>query len=284
MTKKLAEAIRHYVAQIKARGQVTTPLVLKAFGKVPRELFVGKGPWRTRSEIVTTYGTTESDDPVHLYHDVMVALDETRTLDNGLPSLWARLIDALDLKKGENVLQIGCGSGYYTAVLAEIVGTSGSVTAVESEAKFAALAKELLEDRSNVQVIHGDGCQQEFSSFDAIIVHAGVSHPHAIWLDALAMNGRLQVPMTASGRQNIVFQITRRESGYEAQAVRRIETFPCDEGANKSQINQQLAFWNPVTSGVNSLRRDEHEAEETCWLHSEDFCLSKVSVLIKGIF
>lgn len=275
MTKKFAEAIRHYVAEIKARGQVTNPLVLKAFGKVSRERFLGKGPWRTRSEIVATYNTTESDDPVHLYHDVMVALDETRKLDNGLPSLWALLIEALDLKPGENVLQIGCGTGYYTAILAEIVGTSGSVTAVESEADFAEQAKQLLKDRNNIQVIHGDGCRQEFSSFDAIMVHAGVSHPHSIWLDALAVNGRLQVPLTASGRQNIVFQITRRKSGYEAHALRRMETFPCDEGTLRSKINQQLAFWNPVTSGVNSLRRDEHEADDTCWLHSDDFCLSK---------
>ncbi len=275
MTKKFAEAIRHYVAQIKARGQVSTALVLKAFAKVPREKFVGKGPWRTRSEIVTTYGTTESDDPAHLYHDVMIALDETKKLDNGLPSLWARLIDALALKPGENVLQIGCGTGYYTAILAEIVGAKGSITAIESDADFAAQAKEFLQDRDNVQIIHGNGCRQEFSSFDAVIVHAGVSHPYSAWLDALAVNGRLQVPLTASGRQNIVFQITRRKSGYEAQALRRMEAFPCDEGNNKPQLNQQLAFWNPVTSGVNSLRRDEHEADETCWLHSEEFCLSK---------
>ena len=275
MTKKLAEAKRHYVAQIKARGQITTPAVLKAFGKVPREQFLGEGPWRTRNEIVTTYGTTESDDPKHLYHDVMVALDETRKLDNGLPSLWAVLIDALDLKQGENVLQIGCGTGYYTAILAEIVGTSGSVTAVESEADFAARAKQYLADRDNVEVIHGNGCQQEFSSFDAVLIQAGVSHPHAIWLDALAMDGRLQVPLTASGRQNIVIQITRREPGYEARALRRMETFPCDEGTRRLQLNQQLAFWNPVTSGINSLRRDEHEADDTCWLHAEEFCLSK---------
>lgn len=275
MTKKLAEAIRHYVAQIKARGQVTTPSVLKAFGKVPREQFLGKGPWRTRNEVVTTYATTESDDPVHLYHDVMVALDETRKLDNGLPSLWARLIDALDLKQGEEVLQIGCGTGYYAAILSEIVGDSGSVTAVESDAGFAAQAKKALQDRDNVEVIHGNGCQQDYASFDAIVVHAGVSHPHAIWLDALAMNGRLQVPLTASGRQSIVFQITRRKPGYEAKALRRMETFPCEEGTRKLLLSQQLAFWNPVTSGINSLRRDEHEADDNCWLHSDNFCLSK---------
>jgi len=275
MTKKIAEAKRHYVAQIKARGQVTTPSVLKAFGKVSREQFLGKGPWRTRSEIVTTYATTDSDDPVHLYHDVMVALDETRKLDNGLPSLSARLIDALDLKRGENVLQIGCGTGYYTAIIAEIVGSSGSVTAVESETDFAAQAKEFLKDRDNVEIVQGNACQQEYSTFDAVIVHAGVSHPYAVWLDALAMNGRLQVPLTASGRQNIVFQIARRKSGYEAQALRRMEAFPCVEGTRIPLLNQQLAFWNPVTSGVNSLRRDEHEADDTCWLHSQDFCLSK---------
>ena len=278
MTRKLTAAIRHYVAQIKARGQVKTPAVLKAFGKVPREQFVGTGPWRTRNEIVTTYGDTESDDPAHLYHDVVVALDETRKLDNDLPSLWARLIDTLALQPGEQVLQVGCGTGYYTAILSEIVGESGSVTAVECDADLAAQAKEALEDRANVKVIHGNGCQLELEEVDVVLVHAGVSHPHATWLDSLALDGRLLMPMTASGRQSIVFLFTRRKPGYEAKALRRMEAYPCEEGARKMLPSQQLAFWNPATSEINSLRRDEHGPDDSCWMHTDSFCLSKLKL------
>lgn len=278
MTSKLANARQHYVDQIKARAQVKSPPILKAYAGVPREQFLGQGPWRIRSDIVAAYGSTETDNPADIYHDVLVALDEERKLDNGLPSLWALLFEILELQPGESIVQIGCGTGYYTAILAEIVGTSGRVTAIDSDPGFAELAKKFLSDRSNVQVIHGDGCQLPFNSVDVIIVHAGVSHPHAAWLDALAIGGRLQLPLTSAGRQGIVFQITRKPSGFEAKALRRIEIFPCDEGDNKSEANLRLPFWNPITSRVRSLRRDLHEEDETCWLHTENFCLSRLTV------
>ena len=275
MTKKLADARRYYVEQIKARAQVTSPRILKAYRDIPRELFLGEGPWRIRSDVVSAYGSTGSADPADIYHDVLVALDEHRNLDNGLPSLWALLFEALDLQTGENIVQIGCGTGYYTAILAEIVGQTGHVTAIDSDSGFAELAEKLLGDHDNVQVIHGDGCQLPFESVDAIIVHAGVSHPHAAWLDALAMGGRLQLTLTSAGRQGIVFQITRKPLGFEAKALRRIEIFPCEEGDKKTGASLRLSFWNPITSGIKSLRRDQHEEDETCWAHADNFCLSR---------
>jgi protein-L-isoaspartate(D-aspartate) O-methyltransferase len=278
MRQTLADARRHYVEQIKARAQVTSSRILKAYRDVPRERFLGEGPWRIRSDIVSAYGSTESANPADIYHDVLVALDEDRKLDNGLPSLWALLFEALDLKTGESVVQIGCGTGYYTAILADIVGHSGHVTAIDSDPGFAAQAKQLLGAHDNVQVVHGDGCQLPFDSVDAIVVHAGASHPYAAWLDALAMGGRLQFTLTSAGRQGIVFQITRTPLGFEAEALRRIEIFPCDEGDNKTDANLRLSFWNPITSGIKSLRRDQHEEDETCWAHAENFCLSRLAL------
>ncbi|MEM9471708.1 MAG: methyltransferase domain-containing protein [Pseudomonadota bacterium] len=278
MTKSLADAKRHYAEQIRARAQVTSPQILRAFRDVPRERFLGDGPWRIRSDIVSAYGSTGSADPAEIYHDVLVALDEDRKLDNGLPSLWALLFEALDVKPGENIVQIGCGTGYYTAILAQLVGESGQVTAIDSDRGFAEQAKSLLGDYENVQVVHGDGCQLPFESIDAVIVHAGVSHPYEAWLDALALGGRLQLTLTSAGRQGIVFQITRTPKGFRAQALRRIEIFPCDEGDGKTEASLRLSFWNPFTSGIKSLRRDQHEEDDTCWAHSENFCLSRQPV------
>ena len=64
------------------------------------------------------YSTTPDDNPKHVYADVLVAIDADRGLNNGQPSGLASWIDALDLKSGERVFHIGCGTGYYTALMA----------------------------------------------------------------------------------------------------------------------------------------------------------------------
>ena len=66
-----------------------------------------------------------------LYHDVLVAIDPERSLNNGMPSLWARIFDHLQLRKGSRVLQVGAGTGYYTAVIAEMVGPHGRAAACQ---------------------------------------------------------------------------------------------------------------------------------------------------------
>ncbi len=69
------------------------------FCDVPRERFVGPGPWRIRSPMhMDGYWSTEDADPRHVYHDVLIALDEARGINNGQPGLWARLFDHLDIK------------------------------------------------------------------------------------------------------------------------------------------------------------------------------------------
>ena len=57
-----------------------------------------------------------------MYHNVVIALDDTHDLNNGQPSALARWIDALDLKAGGRVYHLGCGQGYYTAIMAEVMG------------------------------------------------------------------------------------------------------------------------------------------------------------------
>ena len=85
----------------------------------------------------TSYQTTPDADARHLYRDVPVAIDAARLVNNGAPSLLAFLINALAQREGEHVLHVGCGTGYYTAILAEIVGPSGRVTALEIDENLA---------------------------------------------------------------------------------------------------------------------------------------------------
>jgi len=67
----------------------------------------------------------QSDDPRDLYRDVLVVLDKTGDINNGQPSALARWIDALDLKTGDRTYHLGCGVGYYTAIMAETVERAG---------------------------------------------------------------------------------------------------------------------------------------------------------------
>jgi protein-L-isoaspartate(D-aspartate) O-methyltransferase len=249
----VAAARRRYAEEIKNREQISSPRLLRAFATIPRERFVGQGPWRVRSQIVRDYWSTEDADPIHLYCDVLVAIDEYRKLDTGLPSLWAHLFDILDIREKERVVQIGCGLGYYSAILSELVGPQGRVIAIDCEKKFVEQARSNLREQRNVEVIHGDGCRGVGGSADVIIVHAGFTHPHPLWLDSLRRNGRLLVPLTKQGRQGTVVKITRLDGEYQAKAVRGIEIFPC-RGRGNTALDERLADWWEVASALAPLR------------------------------
>lgn len=281
------EVRQRFAEEIKYRAQVfswlhdnpsrrrQTERLLQAFASVPRERFLGEGPWRIRSEIVLDYESTENADPIHLYHDVLVAIDESRALDNGLPSLWARLFEALEIEMGERVVQIGCGTGYYSAILSELVGINGAILAIDCDDRFVRAAKRNLQERSNVEVIQRDGCRSDVGPADVIVVHAGVTHPHPLWLDSLRPNGRLIVPLTTDDRQGTLFKIKRLTAGYQAEALRRIEIFPCK---GRGTADETVTRWWEAISSVRSLRRDEHRKGDDCWLHGEEYCLSRNEV------
>jgi len=142
-----------YAEDLRLRTPVRrNPAVVEAFAAVPRERFLGPGPWRILSDNRLDQPFETPDDAPHwLYHDVLVAIDPARRLNNGLPSFWAHNFDYLDLRRGERVLQVGAGTGYYSALLAEMVGPHGRVTAVEYDAALAVQARENL---GNLFLIH----------------------------------------------------------------------------------------------------------------------------------
>ena len=78
-----------------------------------------------------------SSDPRLLYQDVLIALAPDRRINNGQPSLHAACLAEADPQPGESVLHVGAGTGYYTAILAELVGPSGRVIAHEIEASLS---------------------------------------------------------------------------------------------------------------------------------------------------
>jgi protein-L-isoaspartate(D-aspartate) O-methyltransferase len=278
----LKAARRSYAEELKYVAHIQSDALVRAFAKVPREKFLGPGPWRIPwgHPWGQEHWTTEDDDPKHVYHNVLIAIDPVRHLNNGEPGFLAFLIDALELKTGERVAHIGCGTGYYSAILAEVVGKKGRVTSVEIDQELAARAKRNLSSWRQVSVMAMDGSSCRLGTVDALLVNAGATHPAAIWLNALAPGGRLILPLTVDNRSGSVLKVTRlTNGGYSARFISGVGIFPC-EGARSRRASRQLkaAFQSGAQHTVRSLRRDRHKPNRTCWLHGVDFCLSRTAV------
>jgi protein-L-isoaspartate(D-aspartate) O-methyltransferase len=273
----------YYAEELRTVANLQSEAVVRAFAKVPRERFLGPGPWQLLSPGFE-YWTTEDADPKHLYHNVLVAIDAERKLNNGHPSFLAFLIEQLELQAGDHVVHVGCGTGYYTAVMAEVVESIGNVTAYEIDAGLAERARENLSYLPQVEVIAGDGGDIDPGPSDAILVNAGATHLRPVWLDALQLGGRLLMPLTVEEEVNgpqwgRVLKVAHRPHGFVARFVSEVGIFPCS-GARDPRFNDKLkeAFKRGDWKSVQSLRREPHQPTDTCWLHSESFCLSELAV------
>ena len=273
----LAQVRAWYAEELRAKGPINADAVVQAFATVPRERFLGPGPWRIRgifhSEL---YRSTPDDDPRHVYHDVLVALNEERRINNGQPSLWAYIFDQLDLAPGDTVLHLGCGTGYYSAILAELVGTAGHVTALDNDPERAQQARQALAPWPQVTVVEADGASFDPGPQTVIVASAGATHPRPAWLAALRPGGRLAFPLTATKRGSML-RVTRRNEPDRFAAKFLCEVgFTPFVGARDSEIEQRLeaAFTRGHADLVCALRCDRHVPDGSCWLHDKAFCLS----------
>lgn len=271
---ELAELRAGYARAVCAMTGIATPAVLRAFATVPRERYLPPGPWPVLRHD-GFYETTPDADPVHLYRDVTVGLDPERRLNNGQPSVLAHLIDRLGARPGDRLVHVGCGTGYYTAIFAELVGPSGRVEALEVEPELAAQARENLAHLPQVRVLEADGTAWDPGPVERIFVNAGVTHPLPLWLDRLTDGGTLVAPLTNGDWLGGFLRVEKRGEAYAARFLLSGAAYPCT-GGRDAGIEAALAAWFPALDQgtVQSLRRDAHEVEETCWLHAAEFCLS----------
>jgi protein-L-isoaspartate(D-aspartate) O-methyltransferase len=281
----LSDRRRAFAEEIQAIANIRTPALVEAFAHVPREKFLPPGPWLIRSEV--DYGggprQTPDSDPRHVYHNVAIAIDPSRQLFNGAPSLVGMCIDALRLAPATRVAHVGCGTGYYSALMAQAVGPEGPVTAFEIDEALATTARSNLSDKPWIDVRHGNGTDLAVDSLDAILVNAGMTHPHESWLNALRPGGRLLVPLTftmpAMGPigKGVMALVTRNGETWEARIVTMTAIYSGLE-LRDDRMNDRLrdAFMlgGPRLPSFTRMRRDPHEATSSCWLHGETFCFS----------
>jgi protein-L-isoaspartate(D-aspartate) O-methyltransferase len=278
----LQQARLRFAREIQRLGNIQSSALIESLANVPREAFLGPGPWKIMraAEIAGGYRLTPDDDPRHLYENVLVALDERRRLNNGEPLGLLLFLDSLGLSAGERLLHVGCGVGYYTAVAARALGPQATVVAVEADPTLAARAERNLRPYSTVRVAAADGTREPFGTFDAIFVNAGCTRPEPIWLDQLAVGGRLLVPLTVGLPAvpgigaGLMLLVTRRTTGYAARFTSPVGIFHC-QGARSEDGEAALsgAFSRGDRASVSRLRRDAHAPGPNCWLHLGEVCL-----------
>jgi protein-L-isoaspartate(D-aspartate) O-methyltransferase len=284
----LADRRRLYAEEIQAIANIRTTGLVDALASVERERFLPPGPWVVRGEadLGGPMRWTPDADARHVYHNLSIAIDPERQLFNGGPGVVAPWIDALGLEPGTCALHVGCGTGYYTALMAACVGPAGRVLAIEVDTALAETARHNLETMANVRVANGDGSGPLGEALDAILVSAGVTHPAQAWLDALAPGGRLLLPLTCTMPQmgpigkGLAIGITRPvDSGSEtwtARVVTPMIAIYSASGLRDARLNDELgrAFMSSPFVRLRAFRRDDHERAASCWFHGEGFCFS----------
>jgi len=205
---RIADFRQVFAQVVTTRAGGCAPEIREAFARVPRHEFVGPGPWQ-----LSEHGdVTPSDDPALVYQDIGMGLAPQRGIPTGLPSLHARCIAACAPQPGEHVVHVGAGSGYYTAILAELVGPSGRVDAFEIDRELAARARASLGRWPCVRVEPASGVDRPLGEVDLVYVSAGVQQPPRAWLDALRSGGRLVFPLAPNDAIGGVLMLTRTDS------------------------------------------------------------------------
>ncbi|MFK5978081.1 MAG: rRNA adenine N-6-methyltransferase family protein [Rhizobiaceae bacterium] len=236
-------AVRQWFAQdIKEAAPVVHNLrIVDAFASVPREQFLGGGPWdiHSRRSIGAIHQST-TNNPVHLYHDLLITIDQASGINNGLPSLWARVFDSLNIEPGDTVLQVGAGTGYYTAILAELVTSKGRVIAYEIEGKLANLAKKNLRYYAQVEVRNSDATKaKRLPHVDVIVACAGVTHVPLLWLDRLSNAGRMVLPVTGEKQWGFLMHLARDGDDLPIKSLGPCGFYHC-AGARLAEEEQAL--------------------------------------------
>lgn len=193
LTNYTAEREAMVERQLKRRG-ITEPEILDAFLAVPREAFI-------------------SDEYAHLaYGDHPLPIEANQTISQ--PYIVAVMIQAAAIKPGDNVLEVGAGSGYAAAVISRI---ADRVIAIERQHDLVEVARERLKrlDYNNVEIVEGDGTRgcRDHAPFDAILAAASGSHVPRPLVEQLAPNGRIVMPVGEPGWVQELVKVTKQEDG-----------------------------------------------------------------------
>ena len=204
MTPDHRAARQRMVAEQLAARDISDERVLDAMRRVPRHEFVPEPLARQAYD----------DHPLPIGYDVTISQ----------PYIVALMTQALRLQPGDRVLEIGTGSGYAAAVLAEIADDVTTVECIEPLAEQA--RARLAPYGARVRVVAGDGSlgHEPHAPYDAIVVTAAAPEIPRPMLDQLAPGGRLVIPVASGGEQLV--RVTRTEHGDEYEDLLPVRFVP----------------------------------------------------------
>lgn len=189
MTDRYGDRRDRMIERLQRDGVLRTPRIIEAMGAVPRHLFV---PRLLRESA---------------YYDTPLTIGSGQTIS--APHMVGMMLEYLDLQEGQSVLEIGGGSGYHAALVAQIVGPRGRVFAVERIASLAKKAQNRLEklglaDRVEVTVRDGSEGFPERAPFDRIFVTCGAPEVPPPLIRDLREGGKLLIPVGTHHFQDLI--------------------------------------------------------------------------------
>lgn len=186
----LKEAREKMVELIRSRG-IKDERVISAMLKVPRHLFVDKSQW----------GSAYDDRPLPIGYGQTISQ----------PYIVALMTESLEIKKGEKVLEIGTGSGYQAAILAELTDKVYSVEIIEELGKRADRILKNLGYKVRIKIGDGYNGWEEYAPFDAIIVTCAPDHVPPPLIQQLKIGGRMVIPVGPTGLYQTLWLIKKEK-------------------------------------------------------------------------
>jgi protein-L-isoaspartate(D-aspartate) O-methyltransferase len=234
-----------------ARRGIADAKVLEAFRTVPREAFVPP-------ELLE-----------FAYEDSPLPIGEEQTISQ--PFIVAVTVEALNLRGGERVLEVGAGSGYAAAILSRIAKDVYTVERIDS---LATAARERLArlGYGNVHVLHGDGSLgwPEHAPYDAIAVAAGGPRVPEALLSQLAIGGRLIIPVGPDESSQVLVRVTREsETEYRQEPLGAVQFVPLvgeqgwEDGARAIRVPGEAGRTETIAKLVREVAEPIEDIDST---------------------
>ncbi len=257
------------VDQLKREGVIRGAPVEAAFRAVPRHVFV------PAVAVETVYSDV---------HVVTKERDGQAISSSSQPSLMAAMLELLEARPGQRVLEIGAGTGYNAALLAELVGEMGRVVTVDLDEDIVEGARAHLAAAgyARVRVICGDGAEGYAAEapYDRVMLTVGSSDIAPAWHEQLAPGGRLMLPLTImpglGGQYAVVFEWT-------GDHLESVGVFPCGfiplRGSLAGVLEEQLPWAGPpvvsLTTDPTRLRVRAYPRGVDCAAGPEETVLER---------